>query len=210
MDGQMWLPAVMAVGGYLVGSIPFGVIVSKALGAPDPRTAGSRNIGFTNVLRVSGKMAGTLTLLGDAGKGWLVAWLATQTFESETPILVVTMAPVVGHLYSAFLAFKGGKGVATAMGAVAGVVWPVGLAMLGLWVLGAGITRISSVGALAAFTGLPILGVTFGRSWQFLVFAVLVSGLILVRHRGNIVRLWEGREPRMGSGKPRESGGSVK
>jgi len=201
MDWEIWLPAAMAVGGYLVGSIPFGVVVSKALGSPDPRTAGSRNIGFTNVLRVSGKTAGALTLLGDAGKGWLVAWLAAHTFETEAPILVVAAAPILGHLYSAFLSFKGGKGVATAMGAIAGVVLPVGVIMLGVWVLGVAGTRISSVGALVAFTSLPILAVVFERSSQFLLFSIIVSALVLLRHRGNIMRLLNGREPRMGTSK---------
>jgi len=189
----------MAVGGYVVGSIPFGVVVSKILGTVDPRTAGSRNIGFTNVLRVSGIQAGALTLIGDAGKGLLIAWLAARILENEPAVLLVATTPVIGHLYSAFLSFKGGKGVATAIGAVTGVAPLVGAGILGLWVLGVASTRISSVGAMVAFTGLPFVGLALGKSAVFLVFTVGLSLLILVRHRGNIARLVAGNEPRIGS-----------
>jgi len=198
MESQIWLPAVMGVGGYLVGSIPFGVIVSKALGAVDPRTAGSKNIGFTNVLRVSGPIAGGLTLLGDAGKGCLVAWFGAQVLEIESAALIVAASPVLGHLYSAFLGFRGGKGVATAMGAVTGIQPMVGLSILGLWVSGVVISRISSVGALVAFLGLPIVAIAKETSRGFLVFALTVSAMIILRHRSNIERLAAGREPRMG------------
>lgn len=198
MDAQDWLPAAMAVGGYLVGSIPFGLVVSRLLGAPDPRSAGSGNIGFTNVLRVSGKKAGILTLLGDAGKGWLVGWLAVHNLPSEGAILAVALSPIVGHLYSIFLGFRGGKGVATAIGAIGGVALPVGLAMLALWVVTVGLWRISSAGAVVAFVALPLLAVALGQSWRFGILALAVSGLVLLRHRENLVRLWNGTEPRIG------------
>jgi len=189
----------MAVGGYVVGSIPFGVVVSKILGTVDPRTAGSRNIGFTNVLRVSGIQAGALTLIGDAGKGLLIAWLGARILENEPAVLLVASTPVIGHLYSAFLSFKGGKGVATAIGAVTGVAPLVGGSILGLWLLGLASTRISSVGAMVAFTGLPFVALAFAKSAVFLVFTVGLSLLILMRHRGNIARLVTGNEPRIGS-----------
>jgi glycerol-3-phosphate acyltransferase PlsY len=192
------LPVVMAVGGYLLGSIPFGVVVSKVLGTVDPRSGGSRNIGFTNVLRVSGKRAGLLTLLGDAGKGWVVGWAALRSLDEEFSILVVTASPILGHLYPIFLGFRGGKGVATAMGAVAGVALPVGGTMLGLWLLTVAISRISSAGATAAFVALPLLGLAFGESWRFEAFALAISSLILVRHKENLVRLWKGTEPKIG------------
>ena len=121
------LCALMTVLGYLLGAIPFGIVVSKALGLPDPRTVGSKNVGFTNVLRVSGKKAGVLTLLGDMGKGWVLGWAAMQWLTVESFIMVVALAPILGHLFSPFLGFKGGKGVATAMGVVLGLSPSIGL-----------------------------------------------------------------------------------
>jgi glycerol-3-phosphate acyltransferase PlsY len=193
-----WLPVVMAVGGYLLGSIPFGIVVSQALGVADPRTVGSRNIGFTNVLRVSGKKAGFLTLAGDAGKGWAVAWAAAHALEGEAIILAVALTPVLGHLYSVFLGFRGGKGVATAMGAVTGVVPWLGLVMLGIWLLTAAIWRYSSAAALAACLSLPVGAVLLGQSPVFLGFTVILSALIISRHIDNIRRLWAGIEPKIG------------
>ncbi|MBM4122557.1 MAG: glycerol-3-phosphate 1-O-acyltransferase PlsY [Nitrospira sp.] len=193
-----WLPALLAIGGYLLGSIPFGVVVAKWLGTVDPRTAGSRNIGFTNVLRVAGKKAGLLTLAGDVGKGWVVGWVATLLLTDETMVLAVAACPILGHLFPVFLGFRGGKGVATALGAVAGVAPWLGLAMLAVWLATAAVWRYSSGAALAAFAALPIGSVLMGKTWQFQVFAWLVSGLIVLRHKENIQRLWQGTEPKMG------------
>lgn len=198
MTSAAWQPVVMAVGGYLLGSIPFGVVVSWALGVADPRTAGSRNIGFTNVLRLSGKKAGFLTLLGDAGKGWIVGWAAAQSLDQEAMVLAVAMTPVIGHLYPVFLWFRGGKGVATAMGTVAGVMPALGLLMLGVWLVTAAIWRYSSGAALAACLALPVGAVLLGQSPVFLGFTVVLSGLIVSRHIGNIRRLWAGIEPKIG------------
>jgi glycerol-3-phosphate acyltransferase PlsY len=192
-----WLPVAMAVAGYLLGSIPFGILVSKALGAPDPRTAGSRNIGFTNVLRLSGKAAGFLTLAGDAGKGLLVSWIAAQNLEAPM-VLLVALTPVLGHLYSVFLRFRGGKGVATAMGSVTGVDPLLGLLMLTVWLMTAAIWRYSSGAALAACLALPLGALAAGRPWFFVAFTVVLSGLIVSRHLGNIQRLWAGMEPKLG------------
>ena len=193
-----WLPIILAIGGYLVGSIPFGIVVSKCLGAPDPRTAGSRNIGFTNVLRVSGKMAGMLTLAGDMGKGWLVGWLAALTSEHEAWMLIIALSPILGHLFPVFLRFQGGKGVATAIGAVGGIAPLVGLELIAIWLLTAALWRYSSGAALATFCALPILGVLTGKSGLFVMFSLAVTGLIGARNRGNIVRLWHGTEPKIG------------
>lgn len=193
-----WLPILLALGGYLAGSIPFGIVVSKCLGAPDPRTAGSRNIGFTNVLRVSGKKAGVLALAGDMGKGWAIGWLAVHTIDHETWILAIALCPVLGHLLPVFLRFQGGKGVATAMGAVGGIAPPVGLGLVAIWLLTAALWRYSSGAALAAFCALPILSVLAGKSGQFLFFTLILSGIIVLRHSGNIARLWHGTEPKIG------------
>jgi len=193
-----WLPVILAVVGYLIGSIPFGIVVSRCLGVPDPRTAGSHNIGFTNVLRVSGKKAGLLTLAGDMGKGWAIAWLASQTVDHQAWVLGIAVCPILGHLFPVFLGFRGGKGVATAIGAVGGVAPLMGLELIAIWLLTAAIWRYSSGAALAAFCSLPFLGMLAGMGEGFLVLSLIVAGLIGVRHKGNIVRLWHGTEPKIG------------
>jgi acyl phosphate:glycerol-3-phosphate acyltransferase len=192
------LPLAMIVGGYLLGSIPFGIVVSKSLGTVDPRTAGSRNIGFTNVLRVSGKKAGFLTLAGDLGKGLLVGWLATQ-FAADTwwPWLIA-LSPIIGHLYSVFLGFRGGKGVATALGVMIGVSPLIGLIALLIWLVTAGVWRYSSGAAITAFMLLPLLTAGLRTDAQFVAFTAVVSALILWRHKDNMIRLWNGTEPKIG------------
>jgi glycerol-3-phosphate acyltransferase PlsY len=193
-----WLIGFLALLGYLIGSIPFGVVVSRLLGVADPRTAGSKNVGFTNVLRVSGKKAGILTLLGDMGKGWFAAWMGTLVFHQESAMLLVALASIIGHLHSAFLGFKGGKGVATALGAVLGVAPWVGLTLMGIWVGAVVLWKYSSGGALVAFGLFPIVAVVFHRSWLFVGYACLISMLIWSRHKENLVRLWSGTESRIG------------
>lgn len=192
-----WLIGILALLGYLIGSIPFGVVVSRLLGVTDPRFAGSRNVGFTNVLRVSGKKAGILTLIGDIGKGWLVGWVGTLVFHQEAAVLLVALASILGHLHSVFLGFKGGKGVATALGAVLGVAPWVGLSLMGIWVGAVLLWKYSSGGALVAFGLFPIVAVVFHRSWLFVGCACLISVLIWSRHKENLVRLWSGTEPRI-------------
>ena len=193
-----WLVGLFALLGYLTGSIPFGVVVSRLLGAVDPRTTGSKNVGFTNVLRVSGKKAGILTLAGDIGKGWFVGWMGTLVFHEEFAMLLVALAAIVGHLHSVFLGFKGGKGVATALGAVLGLAPWVGLTLMGLWVGAVWLWKYSSGGALLAFAMFPIVAVGFHRSWLFVGWASLVTLLIWSRHRENLIRLWTGTESRIG------------
>lgn len=195
---SVWLGVGMSIGGYVLGSIPSGVMVCKCLGAVDPRTAGSRNVGFTNVLRVAGKKAGLLTLAGDMGKGWLVAWGAAKILESEVLTLVVALSPVLGHLFSIFLAFRGGKGVATALGSVIGVAPSLGLLTVLVWLMTVGVWKYSSGGALAAFALLPIASAAFQRSWEFILFTLTLSGLIWWRHLENLKRLWRGTEPKIG------------
>ncbi|UVT17545.1 MAG: glycerol-3-phosphate 1-O-acyltransferase PlsY [Nitrospira sp.] len=191
----------LAIVGYLLGAVPFGVVISKAMGLPDPRTVGSRNVGFTNVLRVSGKKPGILTLLGDMGKGWVMGFSATQVLQDEWAILVVALAPFLGHLFSPFLGFKGGKGVATALGSVLGVAPLIGLLLLLAWIGAVVLWRYSSGGALTAFGLFPIIAVFLRPTTAFLSFAVLVTGLIVIKHKGNIERLWNGTESKMGQRK---------
>ena len=198
-----WLALAMMVGGYLLGSIPFGIVVSKYLGATDPRTAGSHNIGFTNVLRVSGRKAGFLTLAGDLGKGWLVGWLAMQVHDHAWWAWLIALSPIIGHLFSVFLRLRGGKGVATALGAIIGVAPWVGFSTVLVWLMTAGVWRYSSGAAIAAFILLPVLAAALRGDQQFVVFTVIISGLILWRHKDNMIRLWNGTEPKIGRrGKP--------
>ncbi len=192
------LCAAMTVLGYLLGAVPFGLVVSKAMGLPDPRTVGSKNIGFTNVLRVSGKPAGILTLLGDMGKGWVFGWAAMHWLSVESYIMVVALAPILGHLFSPFLGFKGGKGVATAVGAVLGLSPSIGLLILLIWLGAVAIWRYSSGGALAAFTCLPVVAIVNEQRQEFFVFSLIVSALIWIKHKDNIVRLWKGTERKIG------------
>jgi acyl phosphate:glycerol-3-phosphate acyltransferase len=192
------LLAILVLIGYLLGGIPFGVVVSKAMGLPDPRTVGSKNIGFTNVLRVSGKTAGILTLTGDMGKGWVMGFVAAQLFQEEWIVLLVALAPFVGHLYSPFLRLKGGKGVATALGSVLGVAPVIGLILLLTWVGAVAIWRYSSGGALAAFGLFPLIAAVLHPSVAFVLFSVIVSALIGIKHKANIERLWAGTENKIG------------
>jgi glycerol-3-phosphate acyltransferase PlsY len=192
---------LMTMLGCLLGAIPFGVVVSKAMGLPDPRTVGSKNVGFTNVLRVSGKKAGALTLLGDMGKGWVMGWAAMQWLTDERFIMLVALSVILGHLFSPFLNFKGGKGVATAMGAVLGLSPSIGLLLLLIWLGAVAIWRYSSGGALAAFGCFPVVAIVNEQRQEFLVFALVVSGLIWIKHKDNIVRLWKGTESKIGQRK---------
>ena len=196
------LTAVLVLLGYLVGGIPFGVVVSKLMGCPDPRTVGSKNIGFTNVLRVSGKTAGILTLIGDMGKGWIMGYVATQIYPAEWVILLVGIAPFIGHLYSPFLRFTGGKGVATALGSVLGVAPLIGLVLLLTWIGAVAVWRYSSGGALTAFALFPVLAVFVRPTSGFIIFSLVISGLIVIKHKGNIERLWKGTESKIGQGRP--------
>lgn len=193
-----WPAVGLAAGGYLLGSIPFGVLVSRALGGIDPRTAGSKNIGFTNVLRVGGKTAGILTLLGDIAKGWLVAALAVWLYGQTPLALAIAATPILGHVFPIFLGFHGGKGVATAFGVLVGVRPLVGLAVVGIWLLTAGLWRYSSGAAVMAFAALPAVAALVDANPAFVGFCTAVSAAVLIRHRGNIVRLWQGTEPKMG------------
>jgi len=195
----LWV--LMTMLGCLLGAIPFGVVVSKAMGLPDPRTVGSKNVGFTNVLRVSGKKAGILTLLGDMGKGWVMGWAAMQWLTDERFIMLVALSVILGHLFSPFLSFKGGKGVATAMGAVLGLSPSIGLLLLLIWLGAVAIWRYSSGGALAAFGCFPVVAIVNEQRQGFFVFSLVVSTLIWVKHKDNIVRLWKGTESKIGEKK---------
>lgn len=199
---QTGLIIALALCGYLLGAVPFGVVISKAMGLPDPRTVGSKNVGFTNVLRVSGKKAGILTLIGDMGKGWVMGFAGTQLMQDEWAILFVALAPFLGHLFSPFLGFKGGKGVATALGSVLGVAPLIGLLLLLAWIGTVALWRYSSGGALTAFGLFPVIAALVRPTTAFILFSAVVTGLIVIKHKGNIERLWKGTESKIGQGRP--------
>ena len=198
---EQFLWALMALAGYVFGAIPFGIVVSKAMGLPDPRTIGSKNVGFTNVLRVSGTKAGVLTLLGDMGKGWVMGWAAMYWLTDERFIMLVALSPILGHVFSMFLSFKGGKGVATALGSVLGLSPSMGVLLLLIWIGTVAIWRYSSGGALAAFGMFPVVAMVNEQRQEFLLFSVVVSALIWYQHKDNIVRLWKGTESKIGQSK---------
>lgn len=139
-----------------------------------------------------------LTLIGDIGKGWAAGWAATFLLHQEAAVLGVALASIIGHLHSMFLGFKGGKGVATALGAALGVAPWIGLTLMGLWIGAVVLWRYSSGGALFAFAMFPVVSLLFHRSWLFIGFACVVSLLIWARHKDNLVRLWSGTESRIG------------
>ena len=196
----MMLLAAAALGGYLLGSIPFGFLLTRLAGLGDIRSTGSGNIGATNVLRTGRKDVAALTLLLDGGKGALAIGLAAW-FEGGSMPLVAGVAAVVGHCTSVWMGGKGGKGVATGLGAVLAWAWPVGLACCALWLAVAAATRYSSGAALAAFVAAPTLMLLL-RGENPAIATAAVSVIVLLRHRGNITRLLAGTEPKIGARSP--------
>ncbi len=184
--------------GYLLGSIPFAVVVSKAFGLADPRSHGSGNPGATNVLRTGHKTAAVLTLLGDALKGWFAVWLATHLGAGALAIAAAGTGAFLGHLFPLFLRFKGGKGVATALGVLAGFSGSLALVAAGAWLLTALLTRYSSLAALVAAIAAPIAAGFLIERIEIVTAVAIMSGLLIWRHRPNIQRLFAGTEPRIG------------
>ena len=204
------LYALAAVGGYLLGSIPFGVLVTRFAGVGDVRAIGSGNIGATNVLRTGRKDLALLTVLGDGGKGLaavLIARLiASRLFgpdgvETDWAAAIAGGAAFFGHLFPVWLRFRGGKGVATFFGVLLAAAWPVGALAALAWIGVALVFRISSLAALTAVALAPLFALATDATYPFLLLAVVMGVLVFVRHRANIARLIKGQEPQMGSGK---------
>jgi len=199
------LTIVFIIAAYLLGSISFAVITSKIFGLADPRTYGSGNPGATNVLRSGKKAAAALTLFGDAAKGWLAVWLA---IKYSPPGVMVTMlaasvalAVFIGHVFPIFLRFKGGKGVATALGVLLALdVW-VGLGALATWMFMAVVFRYSSLSALTAAIGAPIYAFMLGLPQELVLASGIMSLLLIWRHKSNIQNLLAGKESKIGSKK---------
>lgn len=190
---------------YLLGSLSFAVIVSRAMRLPDPRQYGSGNPGATNVLRTGRKTAAALTLLGDALKGWvavaLARTLAPQFGLAEDIVLLCALAVFIGHLFPVFFRFQGGKGVATALGVLVGLDPWLGLACLATWLFMARVFRISSLAALTTAVLAPVYA-GFLTGWGNTALAVLVIALLLVyRHKSNLVKLVSGQEDRISARK---------
>ena len=187
-----------ALGGYLAGSIPFAVVVSRLMALPDPRTYGSKNIGATNVLRSGNRIAALMTLIGDAAKGW-VAVLVTIALQLPAELVaLVGFAAYLGHVFPVWLKFKGGKGVATAAGVLIGFDWRLGLGVIVVWLAVAVATRYSSLAALSAAVVAPIgAWYLWGLGPLFAAVAAM-SVLVVARHHENIRKLLRGEESRIG------------
>lgn len=199
--GSLVAVLVSLIGGYLLGSIPFGVIATRLGGAGDIREIGSGNIGATNVLRTGRRDLALITLIGDAGKGAAAVLLAGWVF-SPTASVLAGGAAFLGHLFPAWLRFRGGKGVAIFFGILLAVAWPVGIASALIWMGMAAVFRFSSLAALAAATLAPVLFIVLHQATEArLWLAVGMALLIFVRHYENIRRLLTGVEPRLGGGK---------
>jgi glycerol-3-phosphate acyltransferase PlsY len=200
--------ALVAAGGYLLGSIPFGVILTRLATGEDVRSIGSGNIGATNVLRTGRKDLAFATLLLDAGKG-AAAWLIVQTMFPGVPALAAIAggAAFIGHLFPVWLGFKGGKGVATFFGLLLAAAWPLGLLAGATWLIVAALFRMSSLAALVAaiaapiYALLPIEALGLPTSGSVFVLSLVTAALIWVRHHENIARILKGAEPRIGAKK---------
>ena len=188
--------ALWAVLGYLIGSVPFGILVTRAMGLGDVRKIGSGNIGATNVLRTGNKGAAAATLLLDGGKG-AVAVLLARAFAGEDAAQLAGLAAFLGHCFPVWLRFKGGKGVATFLGIVLALAWPVGLAACATWAFTAAVSRWSSMAALMAAGFSPVWAVMLGQG-QVMVLTLLLAVLVYARHSANIARLRAGTEPKIG------------
>lgn len=189
------LPVLWIVGAYLLGSVSFGILVSKLFGLADPRTVGSGNPGATNVLRSGKKSAALLTLLGDAFKGWLPVWMALQTNQLMWVVSWVGIAVFLGHLYPIYFKFKGGKGVATALGVMTAISPLLGLAALVTWVIVFAFSRYASLASIVAAVFVPIHSYYYLRPYKdFFLMLLVLSGLLIWRHRGNIKKLLNGTE----------------
>ncbi len=191
---------VTALLAYLAGSIPFGLIVSRAFGLPDPRGIGSGNIGATNVLRTGSKTAALTTLLLDAAKG-LVAVVVARAVAGEDAAQIAGLAAFLGHVFSVWLGFRGGKGVATLLGALAGFSTLVGLTAMAAWLGVFLVSRISSLSALVAAALTPAVAFLLGQG-QLVVATLFMAIVVFWSHRANIRRLIDGTEPRVTRNEP--------
>lgn len=196
VESTIAMIALWALLGYLMGSIPFGMIVARIMGLGNLRDIGSGNIGATNVLRTGSKPAAAITLLLDGGKG-AVAVLVARAFGGEDLAQIAGFAAMIGHCFPVWLRFAGGKGVATFLGIVLALAWPVGIGCCLAWLAGAFSTRVSSMGALVASVASVPMALVLGAGTTTLLCVVLTC-LIFWRHWTNITRIAAGTEPKIG------------
>ena len=192
------IDAAVVLIAYLAGSAASAILVCRAMGLPDPRGEGSGNPGATNVLRIGGKGPAALALAGDVLKGVLPVLLAKALSLSPATQALSVLAAFLGHLYPLYFRFQGGKGMATALGAVTALAWPVGLAMCALWLAVAAVTRYSSLSSMVAALSAPVAALWLAPGSVNVVVLAAVAALLLWRHRGNIRRLVAGTESRIG------------
>lgn len=195
-----------AAGAYLVGSIPFAVVVSKLMGLPDPRSYGSGNPGTTNVLRSGSKAAALLTLIGDAAKGWFAVWLSMRLEAPPDVVALVAVAVFLGHVFSFWLRFQGGKGVATAAGVLFALDWRIGAAVLVVWLTVVVVSRYSSLGALTAALFAPVATYYILGSGPVFLATLAIGAVLVWRHAANIRKLLRGEESRIGESKKEQAG----
>jgi glycerol-3-phosphate acyltransferase PlsY len=193
--------AFIVLGAYCLGSVSFAILLSRLMRLPDPRSYGSGNPGATNVLRSGRKAAAVLTLLGDAGKGWLAVWLAGEFSAPPMAVALAGLAVFLGHLYPVFHRFRGGKGVATAAGVLFGFHWQLGLGTLATWIIIAALFRYSSLAAVIAAVFAAICAFVLLGAGHEAIAVLVMSALLVWRHKANIARLAAGTEPRLGAGK---------
>jgi len=196
ITSSMQMLILAGVLGYVLGSIPFGMVIAKVMGLGNLREIGSGNIGATNVLRTGNKKAAALTLLFDAGKG-AVAVLLARAFIGEDAAQIAGLAAFLGHLFPVWLGFRGGKGVATFIGILLALYWPLGLAACATWLFFALTFRISSLAALAAAGFAPVWMQVLGNT-EPLYLGIVLGILIYIRHWANIKRILAGTEPKIG------------
>lgn len=194
--------ALLAVAAYLIGSVSFAVIVSRVFGLPDPRTYGSENPGATNVLRSGRKSAAMITLLGDALKGWAPVWLAARYADSgavELTMALAALLAVIGHMYPVFHRFRGGKGVATALGVLFGIHVYIALGAVGTWLIMVIFFRMSSLASITAAAFAPFATwMFFGFAHPFFVSVAVMAVLLIYRHQANIKKILAGTESKLG------------
>ena len=196
IDTPIVILILWAIVGYGMGSVPFGIVLSRLMGLGDLRAMGSGNIGATNVLRTGSKTAAALTLVLDGGKGTAVVLLA-RTISGEDAAQLAGLTVLFGHCFSMFLKFKGGKGAATFLGVMLGLYFPLGLACCASWLATAYLMRISSLSALVAAASSLAWALMFGQV-QMIGLCAVLAGLVFERHRANITRLRAGTEPKIG------------
>jgi len=204
LDLALPIALCLLAGGYLLGSIPFGLVVTRLGGAGDIRQVGSGNIGATNVLRTGRKDLALLTLLGDGGKG-IVAVLLARHFFGETAAALAGGAAFLGHVFPVWLGFKGGKGVATFFGVMLTAAWPVGVMAAITWLAVAALMRLSSLAALTAVALAPLFALATDQALPIVVLAAFMAVLVFIRHKDNIARLRTGAEPKIGAKKAAEA-----